>query len=385
MPPAQEQTLQQAADPQNPGLRAQLKFLEPYWKSDQKWRARLQLGSILALTVAEIALTAGVGLGFQAALNALVSKQAMTFAVDGALTLGGILTSAIAGNGREYLTSNLGQNWRGWLTRQFSEAWLRDKAYLRLQHSKKYAQNPDQRIAETISNVTGTTLGLTLGLFKAGVGIATFSLMLWHISPLMVGAAAVCAVGSHAATHWAGGPLRKIWRGLMDTEAKFRHALIRVRDNAKPIALAGLEPVEKETLTEAFNKLDATKRDFYKANWRTGIVGWLNMSSVSVVPIALTAPKFLAGTATVGGLELARQIYTQFYFALSWFPQSYAQIASWTANVNQLMEFQKDLQENKGDITQPVKPQAAAAPKNTPAATPKPHPLRRLKPAMPWG
>ncbi|HYD17503.1 MAG TPA: hypothetical protein VEF76_03395, partial [Patescibacteria group bacterium] len=248
----------------------QLQFLKPYWASEQKWKARWQLGGILALTVAEIGLTAGVGLGFQAALNALVAKNAATFALAGAATLGGIVTSAFAGNGREYLTSHLGQNWRGWLTKQFSEAWLKDKSYLRLQHNKKYAQNPDQRISETIGNVTGTTLGLGLGLFRSVLSVATFSVMLWHISPLMVGAAVVCAAGSHAATHWAGGSMRKIWRGLMDTEAKFRHALVRVRDNAKPIALAGMEPVESETLKDEFNKLDEKRRELYGVSFKTG-------------------------------------------------------------------------------------------------------------------
>ena len=240
-------------------------------------------------------------------------------------------------------------------------------------------QNHDQRIAETTGNVTGTTLALGLGLFRSAVSLATFSVMLWHIAPIMVGAAVVCAAGAHAATHWTGGSMRQIWRGLMDTEAKFRHALVRVRDNAKSIALAGLEPVEKETLTREFNTLDAKRREFYKVNWRTGIVGWLNMSSVSVVPIALTAPKFFAGTATVGGLELARQVYTQFYFALSWFPQSYAQIASWSANVNQLMDFKRDLDDNKLDITR----KAANDPKMDnvvpfPAAKPQAQPKRKI-------
>lgn len=331
-------------------VREQLRFLKAFWVSDQKWKARLQLGGILALTVAEIGLTAGVGLGFQAALNALVAKNALTFGLAGGATLAGIGASSLAGNGREYMTSNLGQNWRGWLTRQFSEAWLRDKSYLRLQHDKKYAQNPDQRIAETIGNVTGTTLSLGLGLFRSAVGLVTFSVMLWHIAPIMVGAAVVCAIGAHAATHWTGGSMRGIWRALMDTEAKFRHALVRVRDNAKPIALAGLEPVENETLRDEFNTLDAKRRDFYKVNFRTGLVWSLNMNTASVVPIALMAPKFFAGTATLGGLELARQVYGQFYNALSWFPQGYTQISSWSANVNQLMDFEKDLAENKAEI-----------------------------------
>jgi putative ATP-binding cassette transporter len=350
-------------------LREQLQFIKPYWVSDQKWKARLQLGGVLALIVAEIALTAGVGLGFQAALNALVAKQAMHFALTGVATLAGIAATTIATTGREYMTLMLSHNWRSWLTRQLSDAWLTGKTYLRLQHSKRYTQNPDQRIAETVGNMTGSTIGLGLGLFRSVIGLATFSVMLWHIAPIMVGAAVVCAIGAHAATHWTGGSMRKVWKTLADAEAKFRHALARVRDNAKPIALAGLEPVEKETLRDEFNSIDAKRREFYKLNWRTGLVNSLSISSASVVPIALSAPKFFAGTAMLGGLELARQAYSQFYSALNWFPQGYAQITTWSGSINQMMDFQRDLDENKLDITgQAPPPKLPEAPK--PPVTP---------------
>jgi ABC-type uncharacterized transport system fused permease/ATPase subunit len=258
-------------------IREQLQFLKDFWVApDQKKKARWMLIGIMALTAAEIALNAGVGFGMKFALDALVAKNAMGFGIAGGAALGGMAASTVVGNQREYVTNNLGQNWRGWLTNKFNNAWLDGKSYLRLQHDKKYVQNPDQRIAETIGNVTGTTLSLGLGLFRSFVGMVTFAVVLWHISPLMVGAAVGCAAVAHAATHWAGGPMRGIWRALMDSEAKFRHALGRVRDNAKTIALTGYEPVEKETLKDDFNKLDAKRREFYKANYRTGLVWGLN-------------------------------------------------------------------------------------------------------------
>lgn len=352
------------------GWREQVDFLKAFWVApSEKAKARWMLAGIVGLTVAEIALTAGVGFGFKLALDALVAKNAAAFALSGAGVVGGLAGQSLAGNGREYMQLNLSQNWRGWLTRQFNDKWLSGKTYLRLQHNKKYTQNPDQRIAETVGNVTGTTLSLGLGLMRSVVGVAVFSVMLWHIAPIMLGAALGCAVVAHAATHWAGGSMRKIWRSLMDTEAKFRHALTRVRDNAKPIALGGLEPVEKKVLTEEFNTLDEKRREFYKFNWRMGMVGSLNWSTASVVPIALSAPKFFAGTATLGSLELTRQAYGQFYQAISWFPQGYTQIAGWQANVSQLMDFQRDLEENKADITA-KKPAEPAAPTPAPAIKP---------------
>lgn len=351
-------------------FRDQVKFLKPYWTtSDQKWKARLMLGGIVGLTAVDIALTAGLGFAMQAALNALVAQNLAGVVAGGSAALGTIGASALTSNTREYMTLNLGQNWRGWLTKQFTSAWLGDKTYLRLQHDKKYAQNPDQRIAETASNVANNTLSLGLNLFRSVVGAVVFSVVLWHISPLMVAAAGLFAGLAHVATFWTGGSMHKIWKNLMNTEAKFRHALVRVRDNAKPIALAGLEPVEKEVLKDEFNKLDEERRQFYKTNWRVGLVGALNWNTASLVPIALSIPKFMSGAGTLGGLELARQAYGNFYGALSWLPQGFTQIAGWSANVSQLMEFQKDLDANKADMMQKVEKPAAPE-----AEAPKPPP-----------
>ena len=361
-------------------IREQLGFLKEFWVApDQKKKARWMLIGILALTAAEIGLTAGIGFGFKLALDALVAKDALTFGLIGGSTAAAMGASTVAGNQREYMTNHLGQNWRGWLTNKFNDAWLTGKSYLRLQHDKKYVQNPDQRIAETIGNVTGTTLSLGLGLFRSVVSTVTFAVMLWHIAPIMLGAAVGAAVVCHAAINWAGGPMRGIWRALMDTEAKFRHALGRVRDNAKTIALTGYEPVEKEALKEEFGKLDAKRREFYKANYRTGLVWGLNWQASQIVPIALSVPKFLTGTATLGSLELTRQAYGQFYGAVSWFPQGYSQIASWSANVGQLMDFKRDLEENKADVTG----KAAPPPPANDDAAPKPVAAQPKAPAGP--
>jgi vitamin B12/bleomycin/antimicrobial peptide transport system ATP-binding/permease protein len=345
----------QADDQRRPGLRESLRSLKPFWVSDQKKNARLMLGGILALTVAEIALTAGMGFGFQAALNALlVAKSTTGFAWAGGATLAAMGGATATRNGREYMTNNLGQTWRGWLTRQFNDAWLGGKAYLKLQNDTKAAKNPDQRIAETVANVTGQTLQLGFGTFRSVIGACTFALMLWHISPLMVGVAAVCSGASYAATRWAGNPMHKLWRAISDTEGKFRNALTRVRSNARTIALTGYEPVEKATLNDAFDEIDEKRRQFYKANARMGVVWDTSAHVSSVVPVVISVPKLLAGTMTMGGLELARQTFSQFYNAMSFLPQAYSQISGWSASVGQLMDFKKALEENRLDITAPA-------------------------------
>jgi putative ATP-binding cassette transporter len=305
------------------------------------------LGGILALTVAEVALSAGVGLGFQAALNALVAKNALGFAGAGVASMAGLAGVNLAGNQRQYMTDTLTLNWRGWLTRQFNAAWLSDRTQFRMQQRAGKPGTPDQRIAENIPAVADQTLGLGLGLFRSVLSLATFSLMLWHLSPLMLGAAVVCAAGAAVATHRIGGPLQKLLTGLQAAEGKFRHALVRVRDNAKPIALAGLEAAERASLGGDFNAIDAQRRDIYKLQRKLGIFTTLNMQSSTIVPIALAAPKFFWGAASMGSLELMRQAYGQVYTALNWFSQGYPLVATWATNTDLLIDFSKSVAESK--------------------------------------
>ncbi len=328
-----------------------LRFLKPFWVSDQKWQARAMLGGILALTVAEIALSAGIGLGFQAAINALVAKNALTFATSGAATVGGLLATNVAANQRQYMTDTLTLDWRGWLTQQFNAAWLKNGTHYKLQQKHK-GRDPDQRIAENIPAVADQTLGLGLGAFRSVLSLATFAVMLWHLSPLMLGAAVVCALGASAMTRKIGGPFESLTKRLQACEAKFRHTLVRVKDNAKTIAQERLEPTEEKSLNQDFNGIDAGRRELYKLNRKIGMFTTLNLQSSTVVPIALAAPQFFFGSATMGSLELMRQVYGQVYGALSWYPQSYPLVATWSTNTDQLIDLSKAIAENKADVTE---------------------------------
>jgi putative ATP-binding cassette transporter len=344
--------VQPGGSPAKHSFREKIDLLKPFWTGPEKKRARWMLAGIIALTIAEVALSAGIGLGFKIAIDAMAAKNAFGFGLAGAATGAGLLATNFAGNQRQYMTDTLTLDWRGWLTKQFNAAWLKDKAHFRMQQGTKAKHNPDQRVAENIPNVADQTLGLALGLFRSTITLATFAAMLWHLSPLMLGAALVCAAGTSLAAHKIGGPLQKIITGVQAAEAKLRHALVRVRDNAKPIALSNMEKIEKKSLTGDFNAVDAQRRDMFKMQRKFGIFTTLNIQSSSIVPIALAAPKFFFGTATMGGLELMRQAYGQTYTALSWFTQGYPLFANWSTNADQLIDLKKAIDESKAEITQ---------------------------------
>lgn len=349
-----------------------LKVIKPFWVSDQKGKARLMLAGIIGLTILEIAVSVGIGFGFEATINALVSKNVTSFAINGALSVAGLFSVNIASSQRQYLTDVLTLNWRGWLTQQFNKAWLHDRSYFKLQQGPEQKQNPDQRIAENVPAVADQTLGLTLGLFRSTLSLTAFSLVLWNLSPLMLAAAAGCAVVASAATLKIGKPLQKTIAALQHCEARFRHALVRVKDNAKAIALADMAPIEEKTLLGKFNGIAAERHKLYKYQRKLRLFITFNAQSSTIIPIALAAPQFFYGTATMGSLELMRQAYTQVYASLSWFIEGYPLIVNWATNTNQLISFWKALQDSKEDMLA-IKPAEKA---------PFPPPPPAIQPAM---
>lgn len=65
-----------------------------------------------------------------------------------------------------YFQQMLGIYWRQWLTEHVMSFWLEDGTYYRLQLTDRKTDNPDQRIAEDVSQFVSSTLDLSLGILK---------------------------------------------------------------------------------------------------------------------------------------------------------------------------------------------------------------------------
>src|ERR1035441_6283631 len=136
-----------------------------------------------------------------------------------------------------YVAARLMINWRQWLTEQFLGKSFHDRAFYRIS-SDPSIDNPDQRVSEDLLTFANFTVGFVMQVLQGLVTAASFLVVLWLISPMLVGVLAVCIGGGSILTIVIGRPLIGINFAQRRREADFRYALVGLWGNAVPIARA---------------------------------------------------------------------------------------------------------------------------------------------------
>jgi putative ATP-binding cassette transporter len=209
--------------------------------------------------------------------------------------------------------------------------------------------------------------------------LVTFAFVLWELSsdfvlPIFGGIAIpgffMWAVVAYAllgtlATYFIGKPLVRINFMLERYNADFRYRMTRIRENAESIALYNGERNEERGLEGSFNWVYGTWWAFMKYTKRlTAIRSFYGQAAV-VFPIVLAAPSYFAERIAFGVLQQTLDAFTQVQTALSWFVDSYAQLAEWKAIVDRLTTFSEAM----------VKAKQAAASTAFEASPPRPREL----------
>ncbi len=338
------------------------KLTRPYWFSEERWRARGLLAAIVVLSLGLVYLLVAFNEWNRDFFNALEQKHAddardllIYFTFLAALFIAVSIY-------RLYLRQMLEMRWRVWLTRQYLGDWLADRTYYRLELSGRSTDNPDQRIAEDLRHFTSATLTLALGLLSEGVTLVSFMFILWSVSgpitldiaglPLtipgyMLWAALLYALLGSLLTHYVGRRLIPLNFQKERLEADFRFSLVRLRENAEGVALYRGEPSESQGLLARFERIRANWWDIIRYTKRlTAFTVGYNQVAV-VFPFLVALPRFFSGAISLGQLIQITSAFGQVQSSLSWFVDSYAQLAVWKASVDRLLTFNHALEEAK--------------------------------------
>lgn len=332
----------------------------PYWRSEERWRARWLLAAIVALTLGLVYIAVLFNDWNRAFYNSLEQKNFGDFKdlllYFSFLAAGYIVTAVY----KIYLTQMLQMRWRVWLTKQYLGDWLDKQVYYRMELTGVGADNPDQRIADDLRLFTEGTLDLALGLLTSVVTLVSFVAILWNVSgPLafvlagkeisipgyMVWVALVYAVAASVLAHYIGRPLIGLNFQKERREADFRFSMVRLRENAEGVALYHGENSERQGLLSRFELIREnwwalmryTKRLTYFTAGYTQIA--------IVFPFVVASPRFFSGTITLGGLTQIANAFGEVQGALSWFVNTYGTLAGWKASVDRLLTFESALQQ----------------------------------------
>ena len=337
----------------------------PYFNSEQRWSARLLLGTIVALHLIGVAFAVLLNNWHGEFYNVLGAKDwgafvslLLTYRVSDSGVMPGfipivalLIPSEVL---RVYLRKILEIRWRRWMTEQLLERWLAHRAYYTISLTPgsdlNGTDNPDQRIAEDVRDYVAYVLQLGLGLLSKTVSFVSFAGILWALSGsievlgvaipgYMLWLALIYAGLGTWLTHLVGRPLVGLKFFQQRAEADFRYGLVRVRDNTEAIALSGGEPEEQRTLLARFqvvagNWMQIARRELKLEGFTSGFG-----QVAAIFPLVIAAPRYFAGAIQLGDLIRTAGAFGSVNDALSYFVDSYGNIATWRSTVVRLTGF----------------------------------------------
>jgi putative ATP-binding cassette transporter len=346
----------------------------PYFRSEQRWSARLLLAIIIGLGFVAVGLSVLLNLWNGAFFNAIQSKDQAGFLdllltyqkvdeggffgiIPGFAVLAFLLISL--GLTRQYLRRWLEIRWRAWLTGRYQADWLTDRAYYRIQLAGDAegvgTDNPDQRISDDVRDFIENTLVLGLDFIRTVASLFSFLSILWVLSGsatllgvtvpgYMVWVAIIYAVAGTGLTQLVGHPL--VWLNFKQqrVEADYRFALIRLRENAEGVALYNGEKDESQTLRTRFS---AIVQNWYQIMNRQLALNLLTIGydqAANVFPLIVASPRYFAGKITFGQLTRISGAFGTVQGSLSWFVNNYEGLAQWSATVNRLATFRRAIE-----------------------------------------
>ena len=341
-------------------VRRVVKLSMPYFRSEEKWKARGLFVAIVALNLGSVYMAVLFNDWYRLFYDALQKYDQPVFWSQIGRFSYLAFTAIIIAVYRFYLTQLLEMHWRKWMTAHYLRRWLGGNAFYQMELARftgatgATPDNPDQRISEDVNSFTAQTIGLTMGALNSVVTLASFVGILWSLSGafavtlggtsynipgFMVWMAVLyCLVGS-LITHYIGRS--QIWLNFEQQrrEADFRHHMVRVREYSEAIALDHGQAVEKSHLDTRFLSVLANYLALLKAQknliWFTSFFG----QAAVVFPMIVAAPRYFSKAIQLGDLMQINSAFGRVQDALSWFVDSYSSLAAWRATTDRLTSF----------------------------------------------
>lgn len=354
----------------SPFLRDAWALTRPYWSSEDRWRARGLLATVIVLNLSLVGMTVVLTYWQRAFYNALEAKDAAAFTAllftwhrseEGgflpSFTLVAALYILIAVYAL-YLRQALEIRWRRWLTEIYLTQWLEGRAYYRMALTDPETDNPDQRIAEDVNRfIDGGTEGYgvysySILLISTLSSLVSFAIVLWGLSAnftipgteiaipgLLFWVALVYAAVGTIVTHLIGRPLVKLLFDRQRYEADFRFSLARLREYSEQVALLQGEPAEQAALGGRFravvvNYLAIVERR-KKLMAFTSTYGQIN----PIIPYVFTAPFYFLGKIQLGVMTQTAGAFGRVEGALTFFVTYYTSLAGFKSVLDRLTSF----------------------------------------------
>ncbi|MBE9043768.1 ABC transporter ATP-binding protein/permease [Pleurocapsales cyanobacterium LEGE 10410] len=312
----------------------------------RRLRGRVTQWALLALLLLFSIMVSGLNVVLSFVVRfietALVNKEVSTFwlflGVFGAVFVIGTPIVVIY----RYCQELLGVRWREWLTDNFMQRYLQNRAYYQV-NALKQIDNPDQRIAEDIRSFTRTSLTFLLIILDSVITLFSFVGVLWAISSSLSMVLIIYAVFGTVVTVLIGRRLIGLNYNQLRREADFRYGLVHLRDNAESIAFYGGEEQELESIGQRFAR--AIRNYHVLIGWQRNLDFFTTGHNyfVRILPYLVVAPIYLAGEIDFGAISQASLAFIQIFSALAVIITQFELLTAFAAGINRIAAFDETL------------------------------------------
>jgi ABC-type uncharacterized transport system fused permease/ATPase subunit len=244
------------------------------------------------------------------------------------------------------------RKWREWLTTNLIDYWIDNDRYARLaQVQGDQNMIPEYRMAEDVRIATDAPIDFALGLVSSLLTAIIFIQILWNVGGearfsvfdytfwipgyLVVSVAVYSGIVTTAMV-LLGSPLTRVIQVKNQAEAELITAAHRLRDIGEGVTPTLYEPEVRHGLWQA---LQYTLVQWRRLCWqlmRTTLVSHGNTLLAPIIGLVLCAPKFLAGTMTLGELTQAAAAFTLVQGSFNWLVDNYGRVADWVSSLERV-------------------------------------------------
>jgi putative ATP-binding cassette transporter len=322
-----------------------------FWGRNGDNTALWLVALVLAIVAAQVYVSFRINVWNRAIFDALEQKNAATVGwqsiVFVPLALGSVALAVALVHAR--MTAQF--RWRAWLTSDLIDRWLEKGHYFHLNLMEGDHKNPEYRISEDVRIATEAPIDFIAGIVSSFLSAATFVGVLWYVggdisfdwggSQITIPGYLVFACVFYSLL--ASAIMAVMGRGYVpasearaQSEAEMRYALTRFRENGEAIALVDGEREEKQGLAAILADVLDRWREVRNQFMRTTIVAQSSFLLAPVIPLILSAPKYLNGTMTLGQVVQVSAAFVIVQTAFNWIVDNYPRIADWTASARRV-------------------------------------------------